>query len=145
GWSVGATSGEAGGGMATQRAVRVARNEGYDRIVLELGPDAFPGWHIEYVAAPVRQCGSGDAVRLEGDAWLAVRLEPAQAHDDDGRATVAERALRPQLPTVLELRLICDFEGQVEWVAGVRSPEPYRVLRLREPNRLVIDLRHPGG
>ncbi|HSJ13099.1 MAG TPA: hypothetical protein VK939_01715, partial [Longimicrobiales bacterium] len=46
GWSVGATSGEAGGGMATQRAVRVARNEGYDRIVLELGPDAFPGWHI---------------------------------------------------------------------------------------------------
>jgi hypothetical protein len=82
-------------------------------------------------------------VRLAGDAWLSIRLEPARAHDDAGEVTVAERALRPQLPNVLELRLICDYEAHLEWVVGVRSPQPYRVLRLREPNRLVIDIRHP--
>jgi hypothetical protein len=56
---------------------------------------------------------------------------------------VLERALQPALPNLLELRLICDFEAQVEWIAALRSPQPVRVLRLREPSRLVIDVRHP--
>lgn len=143
GWSVGIQSGSGSDRVATQRSVRVARNVGFDRIVIDLGADGMPGWHVEYVDTPVRQCGSGDEVRLAGDAWLSIRLEPARAHDDAGEVTVAERALRPQLPNVLELRLICDYEAHLEWVVGVRSPQPYRVLRLREPNRLVIDIRHP--
>jgi hypothetical protein len=143
GWSVGVQRGDGSDRVAIQRGVRVARNEGFDRIVLDLGPDALPGWHVEYVDEPVRQCGSGEAVPLAGDAWLAIRLEPAQVHDDAGRATVLERALQPALPNLLELRLICDFEAQVEWIAALRSPQPVRVLRLREPSRLVIDVRHP--
>jgi hypothetical protein len=143
GWSVGVQRGAGSDRVAIQRGVRVARNEGFDRIVIDLGPDALPGWHVEYVDTPVRQCGSGEAVELGGDAWLAIRLEPAQVHDDAGRATVLERALQPALPNLLELRLICDFEAHVEWVAGLRSPQPVRVLRLREPSRLVIDVRHP--
>lgn len=143
GWSVRDQRGEGSDSVAIQRGVRVARNAGFDRIVIDLGPDAPPRWHVEYVDAPVLQCGSGEAVPLAGAAWLAIRLEPAQVHDDAGRATVQERALQPALPNVLELRLICDFEAHVEWVAGVRSPEPFRVLRLRAPNRLVIDVRHP--
>ena len=112
-------------------------------MVIDLGSDAIPGYHVEYVDTPVRQCGSGNELRLAGDAWLQIRLEPAQAHDDAGAVTVQERSLMPRLPNVLEVRLICDFEGQVEWIAGVRSPEPFRILELRDPSRLVIDVRHP--
>jgi hypothetical protein len=143
GWTVGVLDVPGSDRIATQRALRVGRNDGYDRIVIDLGSDAMPSWHLEYIDTPAHACGSGEEVRLAGDGWLAIRLQPAQVHDDAGNATVRERALRLQLPNLLELRLLCDFEAHVEWVAGVRSPLPYRVLTLRDPTRLVIDIRHP--
>jgi hypothetical protein len=30
----------------------------------------------------------------------------------------------------------------VEWVMGVSSPNKYRVLELKSPTRLVIDVKH---
>ena len=131
-------------GAATLRAVRTARHTGYDRIVFDFGTDPIPGYHIEYIDRPVRQCGSGDTVPLLGDAWLQVRMEPAYAHTDAGQPTIQDRARVPDLPTLLELKLVCDFEAQVEWVGGVRSPAGYRVLELSAPARLVVDLRHGG-
>jgi hypothetical protein len=41
-----------------------------------------------------------------------------------------------------ELKLICDFEGQVEWLLGLAARNGYRVLELTEPPRLVVDVRH---
>ena len=130
-------------GAALLRSVRAARHdEGFDRIVFDFADDEVPAYHIEYVDRPVRQCGSGEAVPLAGDAWLTVRIEPANAHTEEGEPTVRERAMSPGLPTLLELKLICDFEAQVEWVAAVSSPEQYRAFTLAAPNRLVVDIRH---
>lgn len=129
-------------GVGTVVATRIARNEGYERLVLELAPgDTLPGYHIEYVDRPVRQCGSGNVVRLAGDAWLSVRLEPARAHTEEGQPTVRQRRLAPRQPVILEAVLTCDFEAQVEWVLGVSSPNRYRVLELSDPARLVVDIR----
>lgn len=130
------------GPMTTLRDVRTAENEAFDRVVLEFAGDELPGYDVEYVDRPVRQCGSGNPLRIGGDGWLRVRMEPAQAHDDRGRATVEVRARQPNLPVVRELRLTCDFEGQVEWVIGVGSPNRYRVLELHAPARLVVDIAH---
>ena len=130
--------------MTVQTAIRTASHPEFDRVVLELAGDDVPGYHLEYVDRPIRQCGSGTVVPIAGDGWLRVRLEPAQAHDDEGRATVAResRAFRPaSLANVVEVRMICDFEGQVEWVIGVRSPNRYRVLELSAPSRIVIDIQ----
>lgn len=127
--------------MTILEEVRVGRNEGFDRVVFQFR-EAVPGYHLEYVDRPVRQCGSGEPVEIAGDGWLAVRLEPSQAHDDQGRATVQERARSPGLPTIRELRATCDFEGQVEWVLGVASPNRFRVMELEAPPRLVVDVRH---
>ena len=132
-------------GVATQSAVRVARHDGFDRLVLEFEGDELPSYHVEYVDRPVRQCGSGDVVNVAGDGWLLIRLEPARAHDDDGRATIEQRSARPALPVLIETKLICDFEAQVEWVLGMSSPNPYRVLELSQPVRLVVDVRHSRG
>lgn len=128
--------------MTTLLSVRSARNEGFDRVVFEFAGDQLPGYHLEYVDRPVRACGSGDTVPMGGDGWLEVRLEPARAHDESGRATVTDRARRPDLPNLVDLRATCDFEGQVVWVLGLRSPNPYRVLRLEAPARIVVDVRH---
>lgn len=132
----------AGERMTTLESVRTARNDGFDRLVFEFERGRVPGYRIEYVEQPVRQCGSGQPVQLRGDAWLRVRLEPSQAHDDRGRPTVQDRARSADLPLVRELRLICDYEGQVEWVLGLASPNPFRVTQLNSPARLVVDVRH---
>lgn len=130
-------------GTAVLRAVRTARHEAFDRIVYEF-ESAVPGYRISYIDRPVRQCGSGNVVPFEGDAWLSMVFEPSDAHTQEGRPTVAERSRRLDLPNVIELKLICDYEAQVEWVAGVHAPMEYRVLTLREPDRLVVDIRHPA-
>lgn len=124
------------------RAVRVAPHAGYDRVVFELAGDSVSGYHVEYATRPVVRCGSGDPVSLAGAARLVVRLEPARAHDDQGNSSVAQRESAPGLRAVKEMKLVCDFEGQVEWALGVAAAAPYRILEERGPARLVLDVRH---
>ncbi len=127
---------------ATLKAISTGRHEGFDRIVFEFAGDDIPGYHLEYIDKPVRSCGSGDVVPLAGDGWLQVRFEPARAHTDEGKPTLGSRELVPKLPNLLELKSTCDFEGQVEWVAGVGSPNGFRVLELENPSRFVVDIKH---
>jgi antitoxin (DNA-binding transcriptional repressor) of toxin-antitoxin stability system len=89
------------------------------------------------------RCGSGDPVSIAGMGRLVVRLEPAQAHDERGNPTVEQREWAPGLPAIKEMKLVCDFEAQVEWVLGVAATTPYRVLEAAGPARLTLDVRHP--
>ncbi|MGH7676443.1 MAG: AMIN-like domain-containing (lipo)protein [Gemmatimonadales bacterium] len=123
-------------------AVHVSREPGYDRVVFEFGGDSLPGYHLEYATGAVVRCGSGDPVSIGGTARLVVRLEPAQAHDERGRPTIVERERAPGLPAIKEMKLICDFEGQVEWVLGAAATLPYRILEGMDPPRLTVDVRH---
>lgn len=141
GWTVGtveATRTE----HVVQQELRTAENDGFDRIVLDFGDGPLPGYRVEYVDAPVTACGSGEPVELPGEGWLSITIMPASAHDEEGRATVSNRDRSLDLPAILRVRSTCDFEGMVTWVAAVRAPEPFRVLELAAPARLVIDVRH---
>lgn len=125
--------------VATLLAVRTARHADYERIAFEF--DRLPNYKVEYIDRPVIACGSGDTVPLPGDAWLEVDLRPANAHTEQGRPTIGTRSFAPAYPNLLELKLTCDFEAQVTWVAGLRSPNRFRVTELRDPARLVVDIR----
>ncbi len=124
-----------GGADGAQRGVgpRGVRVRGRLRPRLPRGVRGPPGG---------RKCGSGDATQVAGQGWLEVRITPAQAHTDAGRATIAERERRLALPVLKELEQTCDFEGDVTWVLGVASPNRYRVTELTGPARLVVDVRH---
>ena len=140
GWTAGLTA-KPGDSMTTLTAVRTAPHDAYERIVFAFGGERISGFKAEYVDKPVRQCGSGEEVPMPGDAWLLIHLEPAQAHTEEGRPTIAERARTLSYENMKALRLICDFEGVVEWVVALTSPNEYRTLELRQPPRLVIDIR----
>lgn len=131
---------------AILRTVRTASHSNFDRVVFEFDGTRVPGYHIEYIDSPVRQCGSGNPVDVAGDGWLEVRLEPARAHEGETevRVTVENRNRRPNLTNLQQLVLTCDFEAQVAWVLGLASPDPYRVMELQNPARLVVDVRHGG-
>ena len=129
-------------GAALLKDVRSARHANYDRVVFEFEGAQLPSFKIEYIDKPVRACGSGDVVPFAGDAWLSVRFSGANAHTEAGEVTIKDRVRSPNLPIVKDLKLICDFEAEVEWVMGVSSPNKCRVLELKTPTRLVVDIRH---
>ncbi len=140
-WTAGIVKQERQGlAPVTLRAVREARNEGFDRVVFEFDGTQVPGYHLEYVDKPIIKCGSGDPTEVAGQGWLQVRLTPAQAHEG-GQATITERERKAGLPIIQELELTCDFEGEVTWVLGNARPNKYRVMELKEPTRLVVDVQ----
>lgn len=126
---------------ATVVAVRTSRRDDFDRVVFELTGN-LPGYRVAWSSAPPHQCGSGAVVAVAGGAWLFVRLDPASAHDEQGRITAGRENERPGLPAVEGLVLTCDNEGVVSWALGAPAELPYRVLPMSDPPRVVVDVAH---
>lgn len=125
------------------QAVRTASREGFDRLTVELtSTSGMPGYHLEYVDRPLHQCGSGQEVYPVGSAWLELRIEPANAHTEAGAPTLSGREIPAEGRLIRRLYLTCDFEAVVTLVLAVDSPNPYRVLTLADPPRIVVDVRH---
>ncbi len=97
---------------------------------------------IEYVDKPVRDCGRGEPVPVSGDAILMITIQPANAHTEAGQPTARNPQLNSDSRLLKDLKLLCDFEAQVQWALGLAAPNPYRVLELTNPARLVVDVAH---
>jgi hypothetical protein len=122
--------------------VRVTADSGFDRVVFEFADSVLPGYLVEYPEGPIQSCGSGDAVSLIGPGRMVVRLEPAQAHDERGNSTIPNREWAPRLPAVQDMKLVCDFEGQVEWAIGLAARRPFRVIEVAPSAYIIVDVRH---
>jgi len=134
---------EPAGGPLGVTAVRVARQPGFDRVVFELDGQAggAPGWRVEYVDAPTQQ-GSGDRVEVEGEATLSVTLTGTGYPMDTGVDEVSgDPAVPGDLEVVRDVVLGAVFEGQYEAFVGTSARAPFRVFRLEDPARVVVDVR----
>jgi hypothetical protein len=130
------------GGLPVILALRTGTHPDHVRLTVELDEGAgMPGYHLEYVDRPLHHCGSGDPIYPVGDAWLALRLEPAQAHTESGEPTLAGREIALVGELAERIYLTCDFEGVVSLVLALRSPNPFRAFTLEGPRRLVVDVR----
>jgi len=130
-----------GAPQALLSAIAATAESGYDRVVFEFAGEGVPGYRVEYLAQVVR-CGSGDPVSVQGAAGLVVRFEPARAHDDQGHPTLPARESTLGLPALTEWKLICDFEGQVQFLFGVAAMTPYRMSEQVTPPGLILEVRH---
>ncbi|MGI8535022.1 MAG: AMIN-like domain-containing (lipo)protein [Mycobacteriales bacterium] len=132
------------GGLLSVVAVRVARQEGYDRVVFELAgkQPGEPGWRVEYTDDPAQQ-GSGNPVKVEGAAALAVFITGTGFPFDTGAEEENDDpTLPPDLAVIEDVVLGATFEGQYEAFVGTAREAPFRVFRLADPARVVIDVRH---
>jgi hypothetical protein len=129
-------------GRARVDDVRVGQHAGagFDRVVFDLTD--VPGYRVQRVRRVI-QDGSGQTLTLRGDALLTVRLEPAVAHDTEGRPTAPLRIVR-SFSQLKEVRLAGDFEGTVTYGLGVAAQSDFRAFTLTNPRRLVVDLAFPG-
>ncbi len=124
--------------------VRLARQDGYDRLVLEF-TDQVPGYTVGYRPLPARDDASGAEIPLPGAITaVVVTLHPASGHREDtgaptytGPATVAADTAQ-----VTQAQAAGDFEAVLTWVVGLRAKTSFRVTVLAGPPRLVIDFQH---
>jgi hypothetical protein len=123
-------------------ALRTGTHEGFDRVTIELAGAGVPGYHAEYVDKPLHQCGSGNEVFPVGQGWLEIRLEPAQAHTDEGAPTLPAREIEATGRLLRRIYVTCDFEAVVSLVLAVDSPNEFQIVTLRNPTRIVVDVRH---
>lgn len=125
--------------------VRVARHEGYDRVVFEFA-QALPGYDVRYVQRPVHQDGSGRIVDIAGAYAVVVRM--ANALDADltkpsaPQTYTGPQRLSPGTPEIAELARVGGYEGVLTWAVGLRDRVDFRVTTLSSPPRLIVDFRN---
>ena len=142
-------------------SVEVTGHEGFDRMTFTFSSDApAPGYEIRVVPPGVGvQCGEGtegvgadagedeDAPpevehtpELAGNQFLVLRLRPARIVDQ-GRRTMSIGTESYELTRVHEGGISCDADDVVTWIVGLSEASSVRVLEMRSPQRLVVDIR----
>ncbi|MGQ5417267.1 AMIN-like domain-containing (lipo)protein [Nocardioides sp. MAHUQ-72] len=111
---------------------------GFDRIVFDFSgglPTSVRAHYVKRLIADPR----GTKVRIAGRAILAVRFEPADAHDAAG--PTAPRRVAFPLPNVMTAVRSGDFEAVTTYGLGLAKQTPFRVRTLHQPDRVVVDVR----
>jgi hypothetical protein len=131
--------------QVTVRDVRLGRQDGFDRVVFEVGGTGTPGWNVRYVHEAASQ-GSGKKIDVAGNAILQVSLTGiGYPYDTDVAEYSADRPLTAAGTTsVTEVVYDATFEGTAEAFVGTRSEAPFRVYLLQNPTRVVVEVADPS-
>jgi hypothetical protein len=131
------------GGFHSLIDVRIAHQPGFDRVVLDFGPEAsaqdeLPAFRIERASSFTAI--SGQPVPVQGSALWSVRADGASMADRSGNlAYKGPRDLDPTTTLVRDVKIVEDFEAVMIWGIGLARLECPRVSTLRSPLRLVLD------
>ena len=129
----------ASGGQAELFGVAAGCHSTYDRFVVR-ARFAKPGYDVRYVKQVVED-GSGDPVPLEGRRRIRVIVRDARAHTQGG-TNLVPRTVTPRCSNLRQIKNAGDFEGVVTFGLGLRRRTGFRVFRLTNPTRIVIDVAH---
>ncbi|MCB5166602.1 hypothetical protein LG634_17375 [Streptomyces bambusae] len=113
----------------------------FDRVVVDI-KGYIPTVTVKRVAKLVYD-GSGKPVPLPGRYFLEIRLNPAQAHNDEGQSVYkGPRLKKINLPKLKGLALTGDFEGYVTFGAAFNTRPEFKTFKLHNPERWVMDVKH---
>lgn len=131
----------------TVQNLRVGKHTCYDRLVIDLSRGSRnTGYDVRYVSSAVVD-PSGQVLRLRGNAVLQV-VAKSPAYTNNGTSTFrpANRMEVRNVSGFNNFRQIAygaSFEGQTQFLVGVRSRLPMRVFLLNNTDggqRLVVDV-----
>jgi hypothetical protein len=129
------------GARGTITDVQVAHHDGYDRVVFSFSGPGTPGWTVRYVAAATGQA-SGQPIDIPGGAVLSVALTGVGNPTDTG---IPEFRRGPVTGTHTDVVTEAYFDGTFEGVSqafvGTTAVLPFRAFLLRNPTRVVVDVR----
>ncbi|MBB6629855.1 hypothetical protein H5V45_21230 [Nocardioides sp. KIGAM211] len=121
--------------------LRYATHDTFDRVVVDLRR-AIPRGNVRYQRHFAYE-GSGERVPILGRSGLLFSFLDAAGHTYQGRDVYdGPWIARPHLDTLKALAITSDFEGVVGLAVALNHRADYRVFRLSNPRRLVIDVRH---
>ena len=127
------------GGQAAIDGLVTACHPGFDRLVLH-ARRGVPQYDVRYVRR-IRSDGSGAVVRLKGRKRLRIVMQNTRAHSQSGSPLIPG-AQTPLCPNLRQVKLAGDFEGVVTLGLGLRRKTGFRVFRLTNPTRVVVDVAH---
>ena len=118
-----------------------------DKVVFDFEEQApGPGFDISYQPASTAKVedGSGNAVEIDGDAFLVVRLTPAMTAKIDGEQVTKTYTGPKRLPqdpdsAVRDVVKTGDFEAQVTWVLGLDEDRPFKIAATDSSLTVEID------
>jgi len=128
--------------QAKVRSARAGRHACFDRLVIDIGAGARPGYRVRYVHRIIAD-GSGDVIKVLGHAKLLINvLAPAAASFPASSHHLVKVAGFSAFRQVVGAG---SFEGVTSVGVGLRARLPFRVMELRDAGhhtRLVIDVAH---
>ncbi len=138
--------GESGGPGPTSVADidTAGHEEGFDRVVFHIAGNGLAGWHVRYVKSAHSQ-GSGEPVEVAGSATLEVTLtNMGYPADVEGPSYDGPKRIRPSGTEAIR-EIVNDnvYEGQHVFFVGAVRELPFRVFRLDDPQRVVLDIQRP--
>ena len=118
-------------------------HDGFDRLVVvfdEASP--MPGYDVSIVESGAElPCGGGpEVVSLASSRMLVVRTNPSRAAGETGRHVRVGTSSMDHT-RFREGGLVCDDADVSIWAAGIAEGSEVRVLELRAPVRLALDVR----
>jgi len=118
--------------------VRVGQSEGFDRMTIEF-EGAVPGYAISYVPQ-ILQDGVGEPVPVEGVAFIQVVLTGVPEEPTAPQGTVT-----PGLPGISQVvGAGAGVDETAHYGIGTIEAAGFRILIVSNPNRLIVDVAHPG-
>jgi hypothetical protein len=127
------------GDAAELYSVAVGCHDDFDRFVIR-ARFSVPGYDARYVRRIVAD-PSGRPVSLLGARRIRIAFNLAGGHDNRGTNLLAG-TLTPRCPNLLQVKKAGDFEGTVSFGLGLRRRTGFRVFRLTNPTRVVVDVAH---
>jgi hypothetical protein len=144
-WSMEAKTGPGGreppdGPSAKLAAVRAAGHPGYDRVVFQFEGTRVPGYRIEYVDEITLGESDDEFLTLRGGALVQATFQGSASDDHRPGTQTVPDLLTPGLAQVQQVGLAEDWEGVVRLGIGLDHRAGFRVLELRDPVRVVVDV-----
>ena len=133
-------------------AVEVEDMGSFDRVTfLFTGPVAPDILSAEYTSAPATLNPQGEPVDppIVGAARFLITMFPASSFDLSVDPAVPSytgpNRFSPDLPSVVELMQVEDFEATMQWVIGVRNLGLGATAQaFTGPSRIEVDIQHGG-